>query len=133
MKYLTLAIIIIISQLSGCKTMGGIMVSNQSTHSSNSKHMPSVHERRTTVELHEYYYYPNSAIYFEPSRNIYFYLSGTKWLVSASLPNHYKLDRHRISLKMKSDKPYSHYYSHKKKYPKKHKSKPRKRHKSYGH
>ncbi len=132
MKHLIAVLVLIsISVLSGCKTMSGIMVSGQSSHPGNSEHKPPAHGQRAKTELHEYYYYPNSYVYFDLSRNVYFYLSGSRWLVSASLPKHYKLDQHRVSLKMTSDKPYSHYTSHKKKYPKKHKRKSRKHHKNY--
>lgn len=67
---------------------------------------------------HVYYYYPDSYVYFDISRKAYFYLEGGIWRMSVSLPHnlHVRLDDH-VVIEMNSPKPYTHFKSHKKKYP----------------
>lgn len=68
---------------------------------------------------HVYYYYPDAYVYFDISRKAYFYLEGDIWRMSVSLPLslHVRLDEH-VVIEMDSQKPYTHFKSHKKKYPK---------------
>lgn len=67
---------------------------------------------------HKYHYYPDTHVYFDISRELYFYLEGDAWRVSASLPSslHVQLGGH-VTLELDSDKPYEHFKEHKKKYP----------------
>ena len=67
---------------------------------------------------HSYYYYPDACVYFDISRNQYFYLNGDIWRMTVSIPNslHVRLGKH-VAIEMDTDKPYTHFYSHKKKYP----------------
>jgi hypothetical protein len=67
---------------------------------------------------HKYHYYPDAYVYFDISRKVYFYLEGDKWRMSVALPRslHVRLGDH-VVIEMASDKPYTHYDSHKKKYP----------------
>lgn len=67
---------------------------------------------------HVYYYYPDAYVYFDISRKAYFYLEGDIWRMSVSLPHslHVRLDEH-VVIEMDSNKPYTHFKSHKKKYP----------------
>lgn len=67
---------------------------------------------------HQYHYYPNAYVYFDMSRNVYFYLEGDHWKMSASLPNCLAVQLgHHVLIEMDSDKPYMQFESHKKKYP----------------
>ncbi|WP_455220751.1 hypothetical protein [Kaarinaea lacus] len=67
---------------------------------------------------HKYYYYPDSHVYFDTGRSMYFYLSDGAWKVSASLPGSLKVSLgSHVSIEMDSDKPYSKYSEHRSKYP----------------
>ena len=67
---------------------------------------------------HSYYYYPDACVYYDTSRKLYFYLDGDNWRMTVSLPTslHVRLGGH-VALEMDTDKPYTYFYSHKKKYP----------------
>jgi hypothetical protein len=67
---------------------------------------------------HTYQYYPQSGIYFDVHRKMYFYLEGDRWQVSVSLPDRLRvrLGEH-VTLKMETDRPYIKYDEHKRKYP----------------
>jgi hypothetical protein len=63
-------------------------------------------------------YYPNSYVYFESGRNLYFYLDGGTWKMGASLPSTLRLDAGgAVTIEMDSDQPYSEFHAHKGKYP----------------
>lgn len=66
---------------------------------------------------HRYYYYPACSVYYEAERNLYFYLNGENWQVSASLPSdlEVKLGQH-VSIDLDTDRPYIYYDEHKTKY-----------------
>jgi hypothetical protein len=67
---------------------------------------------------HHYRYYPSCYVYFDISRKFYFYLSGDSWKVSASLPSHMRVQLGEyVSIEMDTDKPYTKFKDHKKKYP----------------
>jgi hypothetical protein len=67
---------------------------------------------------HTYRYYPSSYVYFDCTRKVYFYLEGSVWRMSASLPASIRIDlKEAVSLEMDTDKPYVHFGAHKKKYP----------------
>ena len=67
---------------------------------------------------HHYRYYPSCYVYFDISRKCYFYLSGDSWKVSASLPSHMRVQLGEyVSIEMDTDKPYTKFKDHKKKYP----------------
>ena len=82
---------------------------------------------------HQYHYYPNTNVYFEPVRGVYFYLSAGIWKVSVSLPTSLKINLgDSISMELDTDKPYIFNSEHKAKYPpgqlkKKYKNKPKKK------
>ena len=67
---------------------------------------------------HTYYYYPDAQVYFDISKEVYFYMKGQSWQVSASLPGgpHVQLGDY-VAIQMDSDKPYTRFIDHKKKYP----------------
>ena len=68
---------------------------------------------------YRYHYYPNSSIYFDTGRSIYFYLdSAGAWRMTASLPHSLKIHLgDYVSIEMEADRPYVKYHEHKKKYP----------------
>jgi hypothetical protein len=67
---------------------------------------------------HNYHYYPSAQVYFDISRRVYFYLDGDNWKMTVSLPTRFriKLGEH-VAIEMDSDKPYTQFEKHKKKYP----------------
>jgi len=67
---------------------------------------------------HMYHYYPDSYVYFDVSRNVYFFLEGSRWTMSASLPYSLQVElAQHIEIEMDTDRPYTHFDSHKQKYP----------------
>jgi len=67
---------------------------------------------------HTYHYYPNAQVYFDVFKEVYFYMQGQSWQVSASLPDglNVRLGEY-VAINMDSDKPYTQFKDHKKKYP----------------
>ena len=67
---------------------------------------------------HTYQYYPQSGIYFDVHRKVYFYLEGDRWQVSVSLPDQLRvrLGKH-VTIEMDTDRPYISYDEHKRTYP----------------
>ena len=67
---------------------------------------------------HTYRYYPDAQVYLDISRELYFYLDDGMWRISVSLPRylHVRLGDH-VTIHMNSDRPYTKYSHHKKKYP----------------
>lgn len=133
-QYLILLALMAIG-LTGCKTLDGGVVLHApgptARHDLPPAHAPA-HGRRLQ-QRHHYHYYPDAQVYFDLERKLYFFLSGTHWQASISLPEHFRLrltDRHLV-LEMEVDKPYQDFHIHKKKYPpgkRKHKDKNNKGH-----
>jgi len=66
-------------------------------------HAPAHGYRKKVV----YYYYPTANAYYDQSRGVYFYLSGTEWQMAVSLPSSIRLNVHeRVSLELETDRPY---------------------------
>lgn len=67
---------------------------------------------------YRYRYYPDAFVYFDIDRKIYFYLEGSNWKVSASLPSYYKsrLENY-VVIEKESDTPYLNFKEDKKLYP----------------
>ncbi len=67
---------------------------------------------------HTYHYYPNTEVYFDISRELFFYIEGDGWMVSASLPRHLhaRLGDY-VVIEMDSATPHTHSKKHKEKYP----------------
>src|SRR4030043_379455 len=54
---------------------------------------------------HHYYYYPESHLYFDLERRLYFYFSGGGWQASVSLPSGFQLRTGEyVSLDMDTDR-----------------------------
>jgi len=67
---------------------------------------------------HTYRYFPDSRVYLDTHRDVYFYLSGDQWKMSVALPEDIRLQVcDYVSIEMDSDKPYTQFRKHKKKYP----------------
>jgi len=67
---------------------------------------------------YSYRYYPSCYVYFDLSRKCYFYLDGDNWKVSVSLPLHMRVQLgDYVSIEMDTDRPYTKFKDHKKKYP----------------
>ena len=67
---------------------------------------------------HKYNYYPDSHVYFDISREVYFYLQGDQWQVSASLPNSIRIGLgDHVVIDLDTSQPYEYHKEHKHKYP----------------
>jgi hypothetical protein len=69
---------------------------------------------------HQYHYYPSAYVYFDVTRNAYFYLEGAVWKTAVVLPERYRLkirEVEYVTIDMDDDRPYSHFEEHKKKFP----------------
>ena len=67
---------------------------------------------------YKYHYYPSAKVYFDISRKVYFYLEADRWKMSVSLPSrfHIRVGQH-VTIEMESDRPYTAFDKHNKKYP----------------
>ncbi len=66
---------------------------------------------------YDYYYYPNTSVYFHVSTGYYHYYDGRNWIKVRSLPPRYKLDSsYRVRLKINSDTPYVNHNDHRTRY-----------------
>lgn len=66
---------------------------------------------------HNYRYYPSAKAYYDTERRMYFYLDGTNWRVSASLPSILKVNLgNYVTIEMDEDKPYSQFEEHQRNY-----------------
>lgn len=67
---------------------------------------------------HKYRYYPDSKVYHDTERGLYFYLKGDKWEVGASLPIPLRDGLGgSVNLELNTDKPYIHNADHMKQHP----------------
>ena len=65
-----------------------------------------------------YRYYPFLGVYFDTHRKAYFYLEGGNWRVSLSLPRDIRVRLgDYVTIEMDTDKPYTRYEEHRRKYP----------------
>jgi len=112
----------------GCHATGGgahidwgedKVVSSPSGHGPKAKGGPPPHAPAHGYRAkHTYRYYPCERVYFDTGRGMYFYLEGSSWRMSVSLPSALRVQLgDHVSIEMYSDKPYTHYEDHKRKYP----------------
>ena len=67
---------------------------------------------------HHYRYYPSCSVYYDTGKEVYFYLEGDNWRISASLPNHLRINLGDfVSIELDTTKPYMYHHEHKAKYP----------------
>lgn len=73
---------------------------------------------RGSEPSYRYYYYPDSFVYYDRDRNLYYYRSDNQWIQSDLLPG-YIVDNigSPVSLIMKTDMPYMYHSEVIKKYP----------------
>ena len=65
-----------------------------------------------------YQYYPSNCIYFDACRMVYFYLDGDNWTAAVSLPGNLQLQLGSyVTIEMDTDRPYTQFGKHKRKYP----------------
>ena len=122
-----LAIVLILFSLSSCRTTGGVVGFEWGPGKRPGHHQEAKKEKKGGPPphapahgyraKHKYRYYPSCRVYFDSNREIYFYLDGPNWRISASLPHTIQLDGDYVSIEMDTDKPYIYYDEHKRKYP----------------
>ncbi len=67
---------------------------------------------------YRYRYYPDSAVYMDVGRKLFFYYNGEKWTSTTLLPPEIQVDwKHYVPLEMDTDKPYRHHAEIVRKYP----------------
>lgn len=67
---------------------------------------------------HQYRYYPESRVYYDTGRGVYFYYHNGDWQVSASLPGSVRIDIDKyVTLEMDSDRPYEYHHKVEERYP----------------
>jgi len=67
---------------------------------------------------HHYRYYPDSAVYMDIGRRLFFYHEDGKWVAATILPAKVHVDwKSYVILEMNTDKPYEHHAEVSKKYP----------------
>lgn len=112
-----LTFIVVMFALSACRSVPiyvpGVHVSGGHPPA----HAPA-HGRRSH---HNYHYYPDVEVYFDISRQSYFYLSGGAWQISATLPHALSLHLgSHVSLELDTVRPYDYHHKHKRHYPRGH-------------
>lgn len=125
---ISLSCVFFILSFSACKTIGGGVhigwgPDSESCYPTGSKkvgkggpppHAPA-HGHRAK---YTYRYYPSSCIYFDASRKVYFSLEGGDWTVSAFLPQEVRLQLgDYVTIEVDTDKPYTRFEEHRRKYP----------------
>jgi hypothetical protein len=67
---------------------------------------------------HHYNYYPESAVYYDTVRKLFFYYNGERWVTTPLLPQTVIVDwKSYVALEMDTDKPYSYHTAVAKAYP----------------
>jgi hypothetical protein len=67
---------------------------------------------------YRYRYYPDSAVYMDTGRKLFFYYNGEKWMTTTLLPAEVQVDWKRyVVLDMDTDKPYRHHAEVVRKHP----------------
>jgi hypothetical protein len=127
---ISLVLVFCVTSISACKTtlsLDGINFAwgggSEAKHATNSRQVgkdgPPAHALAHGYRAkHAYRYFPDSHVYFNVYKEVYFYLSGDQWKMSVALPKDIRLQVcDYVSIEMDSDKPYTHFKKHKKKYP----------------
>lgn len=75
---------------------------------------------RESQVRHQYRYYPESAVYMDTGRRLFFYQKGGKWLSTTILPASLQVDwKNYVVLDLETDKPYLFHSEVAGKYPRK--------------
>ena len=120
-----LAIVLFLFSFSACRTTGGAVGfgwgqgTGHGDHHEVKKGGPPPHAPAHGYRAkYKYWYYPSCSVYYDAYRKLYFYLEGPNWQISASLPHAIQLGLGgHVSIEMDTDKPYTYYKEHKRKYP----------------
>jgi hypothetical protein len=120
-KLLTsLCCVFLIIVLSSCKTLtAGIQVGGPPVVVKEHRGGPPPHAKAHGYRAkHTYRYYTCARVYFDLHRKVYFYLEGDIWRMSVSLPSEVRVQLGEyVTIEMDSDKPYTRFKEHKRKYP----------------
>jgi hypothetical protein len=121
---ISLGCVLFIFSFSACKTTGGGIhlgwgSESKISHPDVVKGGPPPHAPAHGYRAkYTYRYYPSSCIYFDACRKVYFYLEGDNWRTSVLLPRDIQLQLGSyVTLEMNTDKPYTQFKEHKRKYP----------------
>ena len=121
---ISLVCVLFIFSLSACKTTGGGIhlgwgSESKILHPTVAKGGPPAHAPAHGYRAkYTYRYYPSASVYFDSSRKVYFWLQGDNWTMSASLPQHIRLTLGNcVTIDMDTDKPYTRFKEHKRRYP----------------
>ena len=135
MNYITLnkmlfllVIILFLFFFSACSTTNGTVGYEWGQGTDNGHHHEIEKDKKNGPPPHapahgyrakyRYRYYPDCSVYYDDHRELYFYLEGPNWRISASLPHAIKVSLgDHVNIEMDADKPYTHYEEHKHKYP----------------
>ena len=137
MKSLYALLILLILSLgavffTGCVTTGGQVAVGWGSPQERYRKAPPVRRHGPPAHApaygyrakHAYWYYPDSYVYFDTARRVYFYLEDNNWRVSVSLPRYFQVNLgDHVAIEMDSDRPYSRFDDHRKKFPPGHKKK----------
>ena len=116
---LSVAALFLFSDIYGCVRAGvGIDLGLPAVIAVNEPGPPSHAKAYGRRSNHTYRYYPSAGIYFDIDSRSYFYLEGTAWRMSVSLPRELKINLgSHVTLEMDTARPYLKHKEHKKKYP----------------
>ena len=106
--------------LSSCKTpTAGVQVGWPPVVVQDQRGGPPAHAKAHGYRAkHTYRYYTCARVYFDLHRKVYFYLEGDHWRMSVSLPSELRVQvGEYVTIEMDSDKPYTRFEEHKRKYP----------------
>jgi len=56
---------------------------------------------------HNYYYYPDVNVYYDPGPSIYFWFENDNWHHDRRLPSHIRVPKNHIRFRSDADKPYN--------------------------
>jgi hypothetical protein len=123
--FFVMAVLLTLSVLIGCGTSGGagvkwgsgkdVVYDGPPVAKKGPPPWAPAHGHR---KKYKYRYYPDSYVYYDTGRSLYFYIESGDWVVGASLPIplNNNLGGH-VVISMNTDTPYTYHKDHKKKYP----------------
>ena len=112
--------VFVIVSLGSCKTpTAGVQLGWPQVVANDHTGGPPAHAKAHGYRAkHSYRYYPGVSAYFDIGRKLYFYLEGDLWRAAVSLPTHLRVQLgDYVTIEMDSDKPYTAYDEHRRKYP----------------
>jgi hypothetical protein len=123
-----LSVVLFILSFISCSTTGGAVGVEWGQETGNGHHHKVKKAKKGRPPPHapahgyrtkyNYRYYPACSVYYDSNRELYFYIEGANWRISASLPHAVQLGLGEyVSIEMDEDKPYINYQEHKRRYP----------------